>query len=508
MPLDRAASADGGETPSALSMSAATFGRFRLLARLGKGGMGDVFLAAAKGIDVFDKLLVIKRLRETYAEDEHMRALFLAEGKLAARLNHPNVVQTYEVGQEGKLLYLAMEYLEGQSLSLLNRTLGSQSIATPIAARVMSEALAGLHHAHELTDYDGTPLGLVHRDVSPHNIFLTYDGVTKVLDFGIAKVKNRIGQTEEGVLKGKLSYMAPEHAAGAETDQRSDVFAVGIVLWELIARTRLMDDSSLVNTLYKLMNEEVPRVSTIVPGVDPMLDDIIQRALQRNPKHRYQTAQEMRDALEEFIAQSGHFVRAEDIAGLLEKHFGHRRERMREAVKGFMAPLSDPGSTQPSAPKSVPPASMRTLESSVLSVAQKTPVESVVLSRRKTSSRMLLAVAGLALVGGTWFALKKLPSFSLSTPSTAVSPVDTNAPTDESSQPKASALSEPEKTASAPESSASAAASTPQRRVTAPRPRARTTTEKTPTAEPTPSPAPPSEPTQPVPRKRKIRTEF
>src|SRR5262249_17630196 len=154
-------------------------------------------------------------------------------------------------------------------------------------ARIVSETLAGLHHAHELVDYDGRPFGLVHRDVSPQNIFITYDGVTKVLDFGIAKLANEMNKTQDGILKGKLSYMAPEHAIGAEIDRRSDIFAAGIVLWELVSRRRLMTGASMAQTLLRLVSKPVPRVSTVVPDVDPLLDDIVARALQMDPNDRY-----------------------------------------------------------------------------------------------------------------------------------------------------------------------------------------------------------------------------
>src|SRR5262249_36904108 len=163
--------------------------------------------AAIEGLDGFSKLIVVKKLREELAEDPRMRTLFLAEGRLAARMNHPNVVQTNEVGEEGRSLYLSLEYLEGQPLSAICSSLRDRPLEAAIAARIVSEALAGLQYAHELRDYDGKALGIVHRDVSPHNIFITYAGATKVLDFGVAKVAwQDTDRTQERVVKGKIGY--------------------------------------------------------------------------------------------------------------------------------------------------------------------------------------------------------------------------------------------------------------------------------------------------------------
>ena len=328
------------------------FGKFQLLARLGKGGMGDVFLASVKGMQGFNKLVVVKRLRESLAEDADMRELFLAEGRLAARLNHPSVVQTNEVGEEQGTLYLSMEYLEGQPLSEINRKLGSEPLDPILAARIVSESLAGLHYAHELRDYDGTALHLVHRDISPQNIFITYDGATKVVDFGVAKVAWQVSsKTQDGVLKGKVAYMAPEQVAGSP-DRRSDIFSMGIVLWELIVRKRLLSDSSVARVLHRVINENQPRVSTIVPDIDPRLDDIIARALERDPTRRFQTAQEMRDALEAYIAGSGRFVRQEDIAQFIHSLFKNRRERVRRQVQASMRAANEADS-----PLQLPPLS-------------------------------------------------------------------------------------------------------------------------------------------------------
>jgi serine/threonine protein kinase len=306
--------------------------------------MGDVFLAAVKGLEGFNKLVVIKRLRETLAEDGEMRMLFLAEGRLAARLNHPNVVQTNEVGEEQGSLYLSMEYLEGQPLSEINRKVGTKPLDPVLAARIVSDALAGLHYAHELRDYDGTPLHFVHRDVSPQNVFITYEGVTKVVDFGVAKVAWQVGsKTQNGVLKGKVAYMAPEQVSGTP-DRRADIYSMGVLLWELIARRRLIANTSVAQALHRVMNDRPPRVSDVVLGVHPRLDDIIAKALEKDPADRFQTAQEMRDELDAYVAQSGRFVRQEDVAELLQSLFKNRRERVRRQVQTSMQAANETSS--------------------------------------------------------------------------------------------------------------------------------------------------------------------
>jgi serine/threonine protein kinase len=320
------------------------FGKFQLIAQLGKGGMGEVFLALLHGVQGVKKLVVIKRLLEPINDDRAMRDLFLEEGRLAARLNHSNVVQTIEVGEEAGALYLSMEYLEGQPLNQVVRKLGAERIDSHIAARIISDVLCGLHYAHELRDYDGRPLNIVHRDMSPHNIFITYEGEVKIVDFGIAKAASQASKTEVGVLKGKVAYMAPEQATSDATDRRADVFVVGIVLWELLTGTRLFA-GAVQKTFYSLIQKPAPRVSSVVPDIDPELDDIVARALERDPQVRFASAKEMRDAVDAYIAKSGRLVRAEDLGALLGRLFAKRRERVRRQVRTYMSAVEAARST-------------------------------------------------------------------------------------------------------------------------------------------------------------------
>ena len=324
------------------------FGKYQLFASLGRGGMADVFLAVARGQMGFNKLAVIKRLRQALAEEAAFRAMFLDEARLAARLSHPNIVHTYEVGEQNGVYFIAMEYLEGQSLNkVLKEALRRKEvIEAEVGARIIADSLGGLAYAHALADYDGRPLGIIHRDISPHNIFVTYDGHTKLVDFGIAKAALSSTETEVGVLKGKVAYMSPEQAMGGRIDQRADLFAMGIVLWELIARQRLMTGESAANTLHKLMNEPIPRLSKAVPGIDPALEAIVMKSLEKDPQYRFQSAGEMRDALDDWLRSRPRQTRQEDVSRKMLGLFGSVREEVQRQVQKHMSVITQATNTQ------------------------------------------------------------------------------------------------------------------------------------------------------------------
>ncbi len=272
---------------------------------------------------------MIKRLRREMLEQPELVSMFMDEARLAARLNHPNIVRTYEVGADVDH-FIAMEFLEGQPLNRLRHGRG-EPLGPAAWARIIADALAGLHHAHELRDFGGQPLDVVHRDVSPHNIFVTYEGVVKLVDFGIAKAALNSVRTQAGAIKGKASYMAPEQVLG-DADRRSDVFSMGIVLWEALAGRKLYT-GEMVAVLHRVLHEPVPRLSSARPDVDPRLDAIVARALEKDPAARFQTAQEMRDALEGFLAQAGPPVRSEDVGRWLQAAFAEDRERTRRRLQ-------------------------------------------------------------------------------------------------------------------------------------------------------------------------------
>lgn len=324
-----------------------SFGKYHVFATLGRGGMADVYLAVARGPVGFNKLVVLKRLRAALADEPAFREMFLDEARLAARLNHPNVVDTFEVGDHHGNYYIAMEYLEGQALNKILRAAIKQRLPlTPqMCARIAADALAGLHAAHTLTDYDGSPLGIIHRDVSPHNLFVRYEGHVKLVDFGIAKAASGSTETEVGVLKGKVAYMAPEQASGEGIDARADLFAMGVVLWEMITLKRLFPGENAAATLHKLLTEPIPLPSEVVEGVSPELDRIVSKSLERDPNRRFQSAAEMRHALEEYIVHAGG-ARTDDLGRFVSHLFTKLREDTQGKIRAYMTRFNKAGSTQ------------------------------------------------------------------------------------------------------------------------------------------------------------------
>lgn len=311
-------------------------GKYRLLGELGRGGMAHVYLAVMSGPARFNKLVVVKEIQSELAYDPEFVMMFLDEARLAARLNHPNVVQTNEVGQQERRFWMVMEFLEGQSFSIAMSRLGrgeNAPMTLEMKLRVMVDALAGLHYAHELKDFDGTPLNVVHRDVSPHNIFVTYSGQVKVLDFGIAKALDSATETSTGVLKGKVAYMAPEHAREKKVDRRADVYAAGVVLWEIAAGRRMFADSPQMMVLDKVMTGKIDSPRTVNPHVDPQLEAIIMRALSFRPDDRQPTAAALARDLEGWlIARNDHSsVRA--LGELMNDAFARERTRLQQLVE-------------------------------------------------------------------------------------------------------------------------------------------------------------------------------
>ncbi|XYH93409.1 protein kinase domain-containing protein [Sorangium sp. So ce1128] len=321
------------DTPTQLGL-----GRYRPIAKLGRGGMADVFLAMAHGPASVNKLVVVKRLRSFADEEDRHVLMFMDEAKLSARMNHPNVVQTYEVGSDQEGYFIVMEYLEGQPLkrvmkSAADREPGTGGLVRSTWLRIIAEVLRGLHYAHELCEFDGRPLGIVHRDVSPHNIFITYDGAVKLVDFGVAKAAVNSSRTESGTFKGKLTYMAPEQVTSGKTvDRRADIFAVGVVLWELLAGRRLFEGDQ-ISVMHQLLLGKLPRLSTVVPGIPIALDQIAAKALEREPSKRFATAQEMCDVIESYLQWSGEDVRSEFLGACMRGIYSESRATIRQQIR-------------------------------------------------------------------------------------------------------------------------------------------------------------------------------
>jgi serine/threonine protein kinase len=328
--------------------------KFRLVAELGRGGMGNVYLAVVSGPAGFNKLQVIKRLRPELAQDVESVTMFLDEARLAARLSHPNVVQTNEVGHEGAHYFIAMEYLEGQSLDQIVRRASSSPEGMPLAIhlRIICEALAGLHHAHELTDFDGSPLRLVHRDVTPQNIFVTYDGISKLLDFGIAKAATSAHETRAGTFKGKCAYMPPEQIVGDAIDRRADLFSVGAVLWQAATGQRLWKGEPDMKIFHRVVNGDIPSPRSVNPRVPEQLEKICMRALASRREERFSNALEMQAAIEGFLDESGLKPTARDVARFVSELFTSERAAMRTAVDAQLRELSK--SSEPLMPLPIP----------------------------------------------------------------------------------------------------------------------------------------------------------
>jgi serine/threonine-protein kinase len=281
-------------------------GRYELIARLAVGGMAEVYLARHGELSGFKTLVVVKKVLPHLAENPEFISMFLDEARIASLLDHPNVVRIVEVGRAGMDYFLAMELVQGKPLgSLIRRAKDRQQPFDPrLAALIMAQTAAGLHHAHGVSDAEGHPLGLVHRDVSPKNILVSFEGGVKVIDFGIARAMGRITQTNTGGMKGTAGYMSPEQAKSEPVDRRADVFACGVVLWETLTCRRLFRKDNDLATMRALIYDPIPRPSTVAK-VPVALEQITMKALHRDPEQRYQTALELALALERYIGQAG-----------------------------------------------------------------------------------------------------------------------------------------------------------------------------------------------------------
>lgn len=319
-------------------------GKYRVIAQLGQGGTADVSLAVARGPKGFSKLVVLKSMRPQFRVEPEFTEMFLNEAKLAARLNHPNIVQTNEVFEYEGLPVIVMEFLEGQPLSVLLAPADDRPrLDLPLHLRIIADALSGLHYSHELADFDGSPLGVVHRDVSPHNIFVTYEGQVKVLDYGIAKMNGSNVETEAGVLKGKLRYMPPEQIIGEGVDRRADVYAVGVMLWEAATNSKMWGNASEANIMNAVLNGEIPKPSSVT-SVDPALEAIILRATAPEVSERYESAHALLLDIEKFLSERGFDVRQRSVGAYVVDHFSEQRRAYQRRIQdqlSTVAALSD-----------------------------------------------------------------------------------------------------------------------------------------------------------------------
>jgi eukaryotic-like serine/threonine-protein kinase len=289
-------------------------GKYELVRELGKGGFASVWLARLAGPHGFEQNVAIKLIRTDFGTDPTFQKMFVDEARLAAMVNHPNVVHIFELGQERDLLYLVMEYVRGRPLNVLRNLAEREGrqIPIPIVMRILADTCAGLHAAHELTR-EGRTLGVIHRDVSPHNILVSDRGNAKLIDFGIAKANDRLaGDTATGLAKGKIRYMAPEQALAKSLDRRVDIWSVGAVAYDLLEGHPPYDGPNDLARMYALLGTQPP--AALSRSVPPAIERVISRALAREPKNRFGTAQEMKAAIEAALETSTMRASADEVA--------------------------------------------------------------------------------------------------------------------------------------------------------------------------------------------------
>jgi serine/threonine-protein kinase len=303
-------------------------GRYEVLSHLATGGMAQIYLARQTGLGSFERHVVLKTILRERASDQRFVTMFLDEAKLAATLNHQNVAQVYEVDQADGAYFMAMEYVHGENCRTILETTIRRGWTIPLelAVMIINGAAAGLHHAHERHGKNGQPLHIVHRDVSPANIMVGYDGSVKVLDFGIAKAEERATQTVRGTIKGKYGYMSPEQCKGKPIDRRSDIFALGIVLYELTTLRRAFKGSDDFETMKRIVVGDLVLPSTVVPGFPRELEAIILTALANDPGGRFQNAQELIEALDAFTVRAKLTGSNTAMGRFMQQLFGTRRE--------------------------------------------------------------------------------------------------------------------------------------------------------------------------------------
>lgn len=368
----------GARSQEAPREAAEHLGRYRLLARLGEGGMGAIHLAVTEGLGEFQKVVVLKELKPELSADKEFVKLFLREVRLAGRLNHPNIVHTIEAGQVDGRYFMTMEFLDGQPFSnLVSPAIEKSKIRTRLRFQILCDVLAGLHYAHELKDYDGTPLSVVHCDVSFSNVFITYEGQVKLVDFGVARVADTAHK--RAGFQGKVRYAAPEQLTGGPIDRRADIYSVGVMLWECLTLRRFTagqnSDKAIVDA--RLHGPEAS-IRALMPQLDAELVTICDRALSRDPAGRFATAEDFRKALSDYLNKIGPRVDAAEISQLMTTEFAAERAKLHGIIS---AQLRDTGSNAapvqlPNVPNPDDPTTVADLSTLVESMSQVRPIVS------------------------------------------------------------------------------------------------------------------------------------
>ena len=318
-------------------------GNYELVLRVGRGGMAAVWVARERAAATKDdRLVAVKVMLTELADESEFVKMFLDEVRLVRSIRHVNVVDVYDVGEDEGVMWMAMEWVEGESLHTVIAEAGKRRAIPPeLAVRIIADAAAGVHAAHELRDLDGSLRGVVHRDISPHNILIGTNGIVKLVDFGVAKAVGRISEaTRAGQLKGKFGYMSPEQALGKAVDRRSDIFSLGIVLFELTTSRRLFRGEHDVETLRLVISGGIPKPTSIDSKYPPELERIVLKALERNVSARYQTAAELEHDLRAFLKSERLIVPQSGVAAILKRVLGERIEQRRKAVRASLKALN------------------------------------------------------------------------------------------------------------------------------------------------------------------------
>lgn len=373
-------------------------GRYELVCVLAQGGMGSVWLAKANGIHGFERLVALKTILPAFRSDERFRTMFLDEARIASRIVHENVVSILDVGDSNGTLYFAMEYVEGESIRRFYKALSEAgAFHQGLALRLTAEICAGLHAAHELRDDDGTPLEVVHRDVSPQNLLVTPRGSVKIIDFGVARARDRLSQaTESGTLKGKLNYMAPEQARGAKIDRRADIYSLGAILYFLLSGKTLHDtpDGNQLAILHKLMSGDT--YDPLPVSIHPAIRAVVTKALAAEPDQRFQTMSEFAAAIEQAMVLASEFASSSDVANAFSAHVAPKLAERRDAIRRAMLVAKKRRAELPAPLESSSgffPPSHTTVSGStaVVDTAPSVP-------RRRSPRPFLMAAAGCVLV--------------------------------------------------------------------------------------------------------------
>ncbi|MCA9540386.1 MAG: serine/threonine protein kinase, partial [Myxococcales bacterium] len=299
--------------------------------------MAEVYKAVSYGVEGFERLFAVKRVLPQISEDQEFIDMFIDEAKIAVQLTHANIGQVFELGNADNSYFISMEFVQGKDCRALfdRASTRGEHLPIPMCCHIIKEVCEALEYAHNKRNDRGEPLKLIHRDVSPQNILVSYEGEVKLIDFGIAKAAGKASKTQAGILKGKFSYMSPEQVRGKPIDKRSDLFSLAVCLYELLTLERCFQGESDFSTLEKVREVEVRKPTQINRAIPPELERIIYRGLARDPEQRYQSAAEFQDALQKFLYQSGAFYSRKDLAAYMRGTFSRELAAEQQRVSAF-----------------------------------------------------------------------------------------------------------------------------------------------------------------------------